>query len=248
MNSDDERPTGEAGKDLDNLAGLLGELRSMSDNDTFEGTHALHAQMLGNLTGGTPSSEPSPDAGRETPWKAAARVADAADDLDLHDLAENVADAVMALPHVVLLADGDEGHRQAALGARALFAAMQPGRDYDSESEAERDLYEQRARAVLAGIAGVAGLRGVADEENDADDAPAEGTPEAIAARLRATDTEDEGAAYLDAQRLDKAGLLAVAAALGLSRLDRASKKEITRRILKQAIGARRKFEGLRRW
>lgn len=67
-----------------------------------------------------------------------------------------------------------------------------------------------------------------------------------IAARLRVTDTETEGSAYLDDLRLDRRSLLAVAAALQLTRLERLSAKEIRRRVLKQAIGARRKFNGLR--
>jgi hypothetical protein len=67
-----------------------------------------------------------------------------------------------------------------------------------------------------------------------------------IAKRLRETETEDEGTAYLHEQQLDREGLLAVAAELGLSRLDRASKKTLEERIIRQAIGARRKFQGLR--
>jgi hypothetical protein len=70
----------------------------------------------------------------------------------------------------------------------------------------------------------------------------------AIASRLRETETEDEGASYLEAQRLDRASLLAVATELQLTRVDRLSQKELTRRVLKQAIGARRKFAGLRKW
>ncbi len=70
----------------------------------------------------------------------------------------------------------------------------------------------------------------------------------AIASRLRETETEDEGASYLDAQHLDRESLLAVAAELQLTRVDRLSRKELTRRVLKQAIGARRKFAGLRKW
>ena len=69
-----------------------------------------------------------------------------------------------------------------------------------------------------------------------------------IAARLREIDTEDEGAEYLQAQHLDRDGLLAVATELQLTRMDRLSQKELRRRILKQAIGARRKFAGLRKW
>ena len=72
--------------------------------------------------------------------------------------------------------------------------------------------------------------------------------PAAIAKRLRGTETVDEGAAYLRAQNLDRAALLAVAAELLLTRVERLSKKALVERIIKQAIGARRKFEGLRHW
>ncbi|OXM65299.1 hypothetical protein [Amycolatopsis vastitatis] len=70
----------------------------------------------------------------------------------------------------------------------------------------------------------------------------------AIAARLREIDTEEEGAEYLQAQRLDRDSLLAIATELQLTHMDRLSQKELRRRILKQAIGARRKFAGLRKW
>ncbi|UOX88259.1 hypothetical protein MUY14_42325 [Amycolatopsis sp. FBCC-B4732] len=70
----------------------------------------------------------------------------------------------------------------------------------------------------------------------------------AIASHLRETETEEEGAAYLQAQRLDREGLLAVAAELQLTRVDRLNPKELEKRVLKQAIGARRKFAGLRKW
>ena len=70
----------------------------------------------------------------------------------------------------------------------------------------------------------------------------------AIASHLRETETEEEGAAYLDAQNLDRDSLLAVAAELQLTRVERLSRQELTRRVLKQAIGARRKFAGLRKW
>ena len=70
----------------------------------------------------------------------------------------------------------------------------------------------------------------------------------AVAAHLRETGTEEEGAAYLEAGQLDRDDLLAVAAELKLTRVERLSQKELTRRVLKQAIGARRKFEGLRKW
>lgn len=69
-----------------------------------------------------------------------------------------------------------------------------------------------------------------------------------IAAQLRATETENEGAAYLREQHLDRASLLAVAAELQLTRVDRLSRPELEKRVLKQAIGARRKFAGLRKW
>jgi hypothetical protein len=69
-----------------------------------------------------------------------------------------------------------------------------------------------------------------------------------IAAHLRKTETEDEGAAYLDAQHLDREDLLAVAAELQLTRVHRLSRAELKKRVLKQAIGARRKFAGLRSW
>ncbi|WP_370968774.1 hypothetical protein [Amycolatopsis sp. cg9] len=70
----------------------------------------------------------------------------------------------------------------------------------------------------------------------------------AIASHLRETETEEEGAAYLQAQHLDRDGLLAVATELQLTRVDRLHPKELEKRVLKQAIGARRKFAGLRKW
>lgn len=88
--------------------------------------------------------------------------------------------------------------------------------------------------------------------DRDAQQPPAIAQPTAdaaaIAAHLRETETEEEGAAYLQAQHLDRDSLLAVAAALQLTRVDRLSQKELKRRVLKQAIGARRKFAGLRNW
>ncbi|WP_228002390.1 hypothetical protein [Nocardia australiensis] len=69
-----------------------------------------------------------------------------------------------------------------------------------------------------------------------------------IAAQLRATETEGEGIAYLREQHLDRASLLSVAAELQLTRVDRLSRPELEKRVLKQAIGARRKFAGLRKW
>jgi hypothetical protein len=72
-----------------------------------------------------------------------------------------------------------------------------------------------------------------------------------IAAQLRETETETEsqGAAFLAGLQLDREGLLAVAEELQLTRMESVrSLAELRRRILKQAIGARRKFEGLRKW
>ncbi|MFF0492065.1 hypothetical protein ACFYTQ_23805 [Nocardia sp. NPDC004068] len=70
----------------------------------------------------------------------------------------------------------------------------------------------------------------------------------AIAERLRELESEQEGAAYLRDQRLDRESLLALAAELQLTRVGRLSQSELEKRVLKQAIGARRKFSGLRKW
>jgi hypothetical protein len=70
----------------------------------------------------------------------------------------------------------------------------------------------------------------------------------AVASRLRELETEEEGAEYLRTQRLDREGLLAVAAELQLTRVARLKASELEKRVLKQAIGARRKFAGLRKW
>lgn len=56
------------------------------------------------------------------PYEVAADVASNADDLDLHDLAENVVSAVLALPNVVVLAAGAE-----AAGARAITELYRDG-------------------------------------------------------------------------------------------------------------------------
>ncbi len=70
----------------------------------------------------------------------------------------------------------------------------------------------------------------------------------AIALRLHEMETEEEGAAYLHAQHLDRESLLAVAAELQLTRVNRLNQTELEKRVLKQAIGSRRKFSGLRKW
>lgn len=104
-------------------------------------------------------------------------------------------------------------------------------------------------------IDSTAGEDGIASDESRPTAAvppiePAE--PNAVATRiashLRETETEEEGAAYLRAQQLDRATLLAVATELHLTRVDRLSRTELEKRLLKQAIGARRKFAGLRKW
>lgn len=81
-----------------------------------------------------------------------------------------------------------------------------------------------------------------------AETAPPRADVAAIAARLRETETEEEGAEYLRAQQLDQPSLLAVAAELQLTRVSRLGPTELEKRVLKQAIGARRKFAGLRSW
>jgi hypothetical protein len=70
----------------------------------------------------------------------------------------------------------------------------------------------------------------------------------AITARLSEMETEPEGAAYLKAQHLDRETLLAVAAELQLTRVERLTQSELQKKILRQAIGARRRFAGLRKW
>ncbi|MFJ8910895.1 hypothetical protein [Amycolatopsis sp. NPDC102389] len=70
----------------------------------------------------------------------------------------------------------------------------------------------------------------------------------AIAARLRELETVEEGAAYLETQQLDRDGLRALAAELQLTRVDRLNQAELEKRVLKQAIGSRRKFSGLGKW
>ncbi|MFJ1760360.1 Rho termination factor N-terminal domain-containing protein [Amycolatopsis sp. NPDC088138] len=80
--------------------------------------------------------------------------------------------------------------------------------------------------------------------------APAEPSADvtAITARLSEIETEPEGATYLKAQHLDRETLLAVAAELQLTRVERLSQSELQKKILRQAIGARRRFAGLRKW
>lgn len=71
------------------------------------------------------------------------------------------------------------------------------------------------------------------------------GAASTIAAQLRETATEELGAAYLKDQQLDRETLLAVASELGMTRVSSLSDKKLQDRVLKQAIGARNKFDGL---
>lgn len=70
----------------------------------------------------------------------------------------------------------------------------------------------------------------------------------AVATQLRGMDTVEQGRELLAGLRLAQPQLLEVAGELGLSRLGRLSRPQVTERVLKQAISARRKFEGLRSW
>ena len=71
----------------------------------------------------------------------------------------------------------------------------------------------------------------------------------AVADHLRTLDTVPDGAAHLDTLNLTAAQLRAVAAACGLTRLPSGlSRAALRDRVLQQAIGARRKFAGLRHW
>ncbi|MEV4144581.1 hypothetical protein AB0J40_12990 [Amycolatopsis sp. NPDC049691] len=120
--------------------------------------------------------------------------------------------------------------------------------------------YSGLTRAKLIAVLASHGPNGAAPDVTEASTpapppAPAETTrPDvdvdvaAVAARLRELDSEALGAAYLHDQRLDRETLLAVAAELQLTRVTRLSQPELEKRVLKQAIGARRKFAGLRNW
>lgn len=72
--------------------------------------------------------------------------------------------------------------------------------------------------------------------------------PTAIAAHLRTLPTAAAGADYLAGLNLTKAGLIAVAAALGRTRVDSLSKAALLDAITTQAITAPRKYQGLRAW
>lgn len=73
-------------------------------------------------------------------------------------------------------------------------------------------------------------------------------TAEDIAATLRATETAAEGAAWLQELNLDQVTLVQVAAALGMTRVENLSAPQLRERCVRQAITARRKYDGLRKW
>jgi hypothetical protein len=90
--------------------------------------------------------------------------------------------------------------------------------------------------------------RPVVDRAGPAESGDAEPSAAAtLAARLRETATEEQGATLLKDAGLDRDALLAVAGELGITRgISRLSKKKLQERVLGQAIGARDKFAGLR--
>ncbi|KAA9166715.1 hypothetical protein FPZ12_000410 [Amycolatopsis acidicola] len=154
---------------------------------------------------------------------------------------------------------------------------LQVAQDLGRLSEHERRAYLNAAGMSVAGLKRVAKFMGLTrysnlnrtnlvdrlathgtdHEVDEVKAAPTSATPPekrldvdvaAIATRLRETETEEEGTAYLHAEHLDRESLLAVAAELQLTRVNRLSQTELEKRVLKQAIGARRKFAGLRKW
>ncbi|MGC7103102.1 hypothetical protein ACPZ19_51320 [Amycolatopsis lurida] len=92
----------------------------------------------------------------------------------------------------------------------------------------------------------------VEQQQASTEEAPPSPTPNprvaTIASHLREIETEEEGISYLHAQHLTREDLLAVAAELQLTRVERLKQAELEKRVIKQAIGARRKFAGLRTW
>ncbi|GAA1817421.1 hypothetical protein HC028_21140 [Planosporangium flavigriseum] len=71
--------------------------------------------------------------------------------------------------------------------------------------------------------------------------------PVQIAETLRGLETVEDGAAYLAKLKPTVALLQEIGAELGL-KLSKLRKDELVRKVLEQAIGARRKFAGLRQW
>lgn len=71
---------------------------------------------------------------------------------------------------------------------------------------------------------------------------------QAIADHLRSLPTVTDGQVYLNSLGLSKSQLLAVLAALGRIRVGTMTKTQLANAIVQQAIGAHRKFAGLRKW
>ena len=128
-------------------------------------------------------------------------------------------------------ADTPSEDLEAARSARSITA------DVGRAIYAERHRREQAARQSAGTSASAAGATD-----------PAPSGAAGIAARLRELPNEDEGATFLRARGLDRKGLQAVAAELGLTRVGRLGRDALEQRVLKQAIGARNKFAGLRDW
>ncbi|WP_328448658.1 Rho termination factor N-terminal domain-containing protein [Amycolatopsis sp. NBC_00438] len=117
---------------------------------------------------------------------------------------------------------------------KAALVALLAGQD-QPEATAPEPIAEEAAKPATA---------------PDPPPAPAEPSADvaAITARLSEIETEADGAAYLKAQHLDRETLLAVAAELQLTRVERLTHTELQKKVLRQAIGARRRFAGLRKW
>lgn len=72
--------------------------------------------------------------------------------------------------------------------------------------------------------------------------------PEEAASTLRELSTEEEGSSYLESFKVTVPYLKEVAKALGFELLSKEKRSDALRKVLNQAIGARRKFAGLRQW
>jgi hypothetical protein len=130
--------------------------------------------------------------------------------------------------------------------AAALAAAIRT-----AQQAADAGQWQAAARQ-LTHAAGLARALAAPPAPRPAPARPAPAAPDAdaagIADHLRGLDTTADGAAYLAALGLDLPRLQAVAAALLITRADRLSRPKLTDRILHQAITARRKYAGLRKW
>ncbi|MFI6215431.1 hypothetical protein ACIBCD_25845 [Nocardia brasiliensis] len=129
------------------------------------------------------------------------------------------------------LADHNPSRTEMAVGGLLGSGAAAPGANGDTVAGQHTSHHSQKSSDTPSEVVERSGT-GFAD----------------IAACLRETETEEDGAAYLRTQNLNRDELLGVAAELQLTRVSRLSQGELEKRILKQAIGARRKFSGLRKW